>query len=99
MSRNLSLLASVTGVFSQALGLMMILARRLSNVHALHKASPSLLEGALYYGGWAMMFGGLCFYARAKGRTWLWALISLIPFPPFLGFLLSLLVLLRLPRI
>ena len=91
MKRNISLLASIAGVLCQILGLAMVLSNAISH------ASRSMVEGVLIYGGWAAMFVGLCFYARAKGRSWLWALIALFPLFPFLGFLISVTILSFLP--
>ncbi len=91
MTRNISLLASIAAVLCQIVGLAMGLSNAISH------APGSMVEGGLIYGGWAAMFVGLCFYARAKGRSWLWALIALFPFLPFLGFLISVTILLFLP--
>ena len=71
------LLVGFVGVVLQSWASLMILAHAFANVHADEKSPQPGWPAVLFICGSFLMIYGLSFFARAKGRTWLWGLFTL----------------------
>ena len=70
------LMVGFVGVFLQSWASLVILAHAFVNVHAEQKTPLPSWPALLSIAASLLMVYGLSFYARAKGRTWLWGLFT-----------------------
>lgn len=78
--RARALIWSSAGIILQVLGAMGLF----SQAEATAEINPSFTAVVLIITGTALLMGGLAWYARAKGRRYLWAAAGMLSLPGFI---------------